>query len=120
MNENYDSPDIENQVDNIVIDIPPRLPASGPSSNDLTRHEHHSSISRNVNCGTERNSIPDGISNWYSHKSFKIIVCAGLSATVICCSFGGLFSGRIDSCEVLGISATVISMWMPSPLTVSN
>jgi hypothetical protein len=139
MRDNYTSPDLENQIenDNIAIDMPTiedQPPYVGTirleSCHNMTRVESNPEVpvdqaSRHAEYeGSDRtrsvNSIPTKLQSWYSHKSFKIIVCAGLSFVVIGCSFTGLFVGKITSCEVLGLSSTILALWMPSPLTVNN
>lgn len=89
---------------------------------DMLPESVESGSSIRANCGSTHtvsavNSIPPKLKEWYSHRSFTIIICAWLSTIVISSSFAGLFLDKIDSCSTLAISSTVVALWSPSPLS---
>jgi hypothetical protein len=88
--------------------------------NDVTpRHLDEVSVVVNTDHNEEcrkSDSIPAKLKTWYSHTSYRAIILSILSMGSIIFAFGGLFGGKIDSCECIGFVMSVITLFCPSPL----
>lgn len=103
--------------ENYETHLPPPLYCGSVRLNNISLLPSETSAHVGSNPLQSENSIPTKLRMWYSHKSFKIIVCAFLSTFVLSGTYAALFLDRMSACEILGMSGTILALWMPSPLS---